>query len=76
MRNLKKVEADLIAEFLKDKVNTQDILENLPNLLVEEMNDGGMGSLKFIMNDGKKHSFCKEIAEITLLDIDGVPVSL
>jgi len=47
----------------------------MSDVLVEEMKDGGMGSLKFISTDGETHSFGQEIAEMTLLDIDGVPVS-
>lgn len=76
MRNLKKEESELIIALLKDKANTNDIIKKLPDLLVEEMDDGGMGSLKFISTNGETHSFFKQVAEITLLDIDGIRVSI
>ncbi|MGI4729889.1 MAG: DUF6984 family protein [Janthinobacterium lividum] len=73
MRNLKKEELDLIVAILKGKENTDELIEQLPYIMVEEMNDGGMGSLKFVSSTEK--GFGKAIGEITLSDSDGVPVS-
>ena len=76
MRPLKKEEHDLIVALLNDKPGTLNLINQLPNLLVEEMNDGGMGSLKFWSNDIKKRKMGSEISTITLLDIDGIPLSI
>ncbi|RYX87687.1 hypothetical protein EON73_00855 [bacterium] len=73
MRNLKKEEFDLIVAILKGEDNADELIKELPYLIVEEMNDGGMGSLKFVSSTEK--GFGKEIGEITLSDLDGVPVS-
>ncbi len=40
---------------------------------VEEMNDGGMGSLRFCSDD-KSRRWGKTIAELELKDIDDIPV--
>ena len=40
---------------------------------VEEMNDGGMGSLRFCSND-KSRRWGETIAELELKDIDDIPV--
>jgi hypothetical protein len=76
MRSLKKEEHDLIVYLLKDNPDTLNLIDELPNLFVEEMNDGGMGSLKFLFNDNNKRRVGKEIAVITLLDVDGIPLSV
>ena len=76
MRLLKKEEYDLIATLLKDKPNTKHIIKELPNLYVEEMNDGGMGSLRFLTKNGEKRIFGDQIAQIQLLDVDGIPLSI
>jgi len=43
---------------------------------VEEMNDGGMGSLRFLTKNGEKRIFGDQIAQIQLLDVDGIPLSI
>jgi len=75
MRLLKKEECDLIEYLLKDKSDFRYLLNDLPNLMVEEMKDGGMGSLKFLSKTGKKRIMREQIAEISLLDLDGIFVS-
>jgi len=46
------------------------------NLLVEDMADGGMGSIRFVQNSGERCLFGKKIAEADYVDIDGVLVSI
>ena len=76
MRKLSKAEYDLIVHLLKYTPDNQHIIDKLPSMLVEEMNDGVMGSLKFLYDNKSQQRFGKQIAEISLLDKDGVPISL
>ncbi|WPU95704.1 hypothetical protein SNE25_09255 [Mucilaginibacter sabulilitoris] len=75
MRNLKKEEQDLIVFMLRDNSLNKDYTQDISKSTVQEMDDGGMGSLKFLYNDGKMRKFHKGIANISILDIDEVPVS-
>jgi hypothetical protein len=75
MRLLKKEECNLIEYLLKNMPDFKHLLQDLPDLVVEEMNDGGMGSLRFLSKTGEKRIMREEIAEISLLDLDGIPVS-
>jgi len=75
MRKLKTEELDLILSLLKDKASNKAIIDNLHNRMVEEMDDGGMGALLFLSDNEENRTFGEEIAEISLLDSDGVPVS-
>ncbi len=75
MRKLRKEEYDLIIYLLRHMPNTEDLIDQLEDSTVEEIDDGGMGSLKFIRNDKSVQKFGKMAAEISLLDKDKVPVS-
>lgn len=73
MRYLKKEEKELINYLLN---NSNQIISNLDDLLVEEMKDGGMRSLH-IINSQKERSerrFGKCISEKQFLDSDNVPI--
>ena len=70
MRLLKKEELDLITHLLKDKPNTKHWITELPTSMVEEMNDGGMGSIRFLSKLDNKRKMDYEIAVINLRDID------
>ena len=75
MRLLKKEEQELIAYMLKDKPEFQHFIDyELANSKVEEMNDGGMGSLKFLSVKNIKSIMKDEVAIIDLRDIDNVPL--
>jgi hypothetical protein len=69
-RLLTRSEIDLIGWIIKDSKEAINIIPKLPTLLVEEMNDGGMGSLRAVSN--KSRIYSKDIGEIELTDIDGV----
>jgi hypothetical protein len=75
MRNLKKEEHDLIVFLLKDNPIYKGSINELSECTVQEMDDGGMGSLRFQYNDEKMRKFHKQIANISILDVDEVPVS-
>ena len=75
MRLLKKEEQELIAYMLKDKPEFQYFIDyELANSKVEEMSDGGMGSLKFLSVKNIKSIMKNEVAVIDLSDADNVPL--
>lgn len=51
-RKLKPEEIQLITYMIKDTEEGDRIASKLPKIIVEEMNDGGMGSLRVVV-DGK-----------------------
>ena len=53
-----------------------DVLSGIEDAVVEDMNDGGMGSLKFVRLSSEKSRFAKQLREATFADKDGVPVSI
>jgi hypothetical protein len=75
MRRLKKEELDLITEMLENKSVAAQIIDRLPGRFVDEMDDGGMGSLRFVSDSEKSRKFGKEVASISLFDVDGIPLS-
>jgi hypothetical protein len=74
-RKLRKEEVDLIAAILGDSPKASEILPSLPDRLVEDMKDGGMGSLRFMEQGNRERRFGKKIAEAEFADEDGIPVS-
>jgi hypothetical protein len=52
-----------------------EILRSFSERLVEDMSDGGMGSLRFVDAGHRVRRFGKKIAEAKFTDEDGVPVS-
>ena len=75
-RKLRKEEADLIAAMVRKSPEAKAILRSLPERLVKEMKDGGMGSLRFKDTNNRGRRFGKKIAEAEFMDEDGVPVSV
>ena len=59
--------------FIKHMVKNKKFLPCVSQMFVEEMNDGGMKSLKFISLN-KNRILGKKLAEIEFLDEDGVTV--
>jgi hypothetical protein len=60
MRKLKEEEIRLIQFMLAGNLTFHYLIDDLPNKLVEEMDDGGMGSLKFLSKEGNRY-FNKQI---------------
>lgn len=73
MRPIRKEEAELIATLLRGKPNYNSLIDQLEKVYVDDMEDGGMGSIRF--GEPGQRKLGKQIAEITLLDLDEVPVS-
>jgi hypothetical protein len=74
-RKLLKEEADLVAAMVRDSPRANELLRCLPERFVEDMNDGGMRSLRFRTGDSRKRRFGKRIAEAEFTDEDGTLVS-
>jgi hypothetical protein len=75
-RKLRKEEADLIAAMVRNSPEGKAILQSLPERLVKEMKDSGMGSLQFKDIDNQERRFGKKIAEAEFTDEDGILVSV
>lgn len=75
-RLLRPVERDLVAAMLAGSQGSQHLAAGLADILVDEMNDGGMGSLLFVADDRADRRYGSEIAEAEFSDEDGVLVSV
>jgi hypothetical protein len=78
MRLLKTYESQLIQALLMTSSKyAEEMIPTLNTLLVEDVDDGGMGGLFFISpSDNSDRSLGKTIAEAEFLDEDGIPVSV
>lgn len=52
------------------------VLRSIEDAVIEEMNDGRMGSMRFVHLSSEKPRFAKQVCEATFTDEDGVPVSI
>ena len=75
MRKLRREEYDLIIYLLRQTPDTRHLFDQLEESMVEEMDDGGMGSLTFVRNDKTEQRIGHMIGEVSLFDKDEVPVS-
>ena len=73
-RKLKNEEIDLITWMIRDTVEGPAIIDKLKELTVEEMNDGGMGSLKVVVDGNNHRLYSRDLAKVDLFDIDKVPM--
>lgn len=74
MRQLKDNERALLTKLILSKPDSIHLLASLNNAIVEEMNDGGMGSLRFFIPGTKSRRFSKQLLEKEFVDTDGVPI--
>ena len=72
-RPLSLSELALVLYMLRETPNAHRFLLQLPTINVEEMDDGGMGSLRFVSPKPSRR-LGEVIAEIQYQDEDGVPV--
>lgn len=75
-RVLKREERELIAALIAGAPNEARLLGALVDAQVKELNDGGMGSLRFIADGVMPRRFGARLVERQLIDSDGVPVSV
>jgi hypothetical protein len=74
VRALKKAEIMLIKLLLEGKPDSEKILSSLEDRLVQEMNDGGMGSLRFCSDIPKSRQLGEQYAQKEFEDEDGMPI--
>ncbi|WP_333625507.1 DUF6984 family protein [Sphingobacterium siyangense] len=71
-RRLTLAEIRLISYIIKDTPEGPEIIETLPNLFVEEMDDGGMGSLKVVIEGKDERRTGGILNDMEFHDIDGM----
>jgi len=76
MRVVTTLEQELLAKLLADSPRRIELLRDLPSATVEDMTDGGMGSIRFLARDGGHRIFGCEAARGDYTDADGVPVRI
>lgn len=75
MRKLKKNEIELIKKVLSQNPSKLDeFISRSENYLVEEMKNGDMGGLLFMTDKTTERNLGKTIAEVEMIDEDGIPV--
>jgi hypothetical protein len=76
-RPLHVSERELVRTMLMKKYSADPVLDAmLASSVVEEMQDGGMGSIRFLSPGGPKAVFGKTTAEAEYTDDDGVLVTI
>jgi len=76
-RYLRIGEQNIIRQMLSNTPEGENICNQLPSLQVEEMDDGGMGSLRFLpQSTSVKKRLGSILSETEISDIDGTPVSV
>jgi hypothetical protein len=73
-RLLRAEEKAILAVLLGTSIEI--INERLKDSVVEDMTNGGMGSIRFKQQLGESRSFGKAVAEAEYVDVDGVTVSI
>ena len=68
-------ERDLIAAMLNDKPSRAELISSLDARTVQDVQDGGMGSIRFFGGDSKQQ-LGAAVAEGEYTDGDGVQVSI
>lgn len=76
MRNMKRrltvAEINLISFLVRDTPEGEAIIATLEDLFVEEMDDGGMGSLQVIVEGGDHRRSGGVLADMDAKDADGM----
>ncbi len=75
-RHLRTDERDLIAAMLQGKPSHAELVRTLNARTVEDMQDGGMGSIRFTDDGAAGRHLGDAIAEAEYIDADGVLVSI
>ena len=75
-RPLRARERKLVEVLLSDTWTQADLDARLASSLVEDMQDGGMGSIRFLSSCPMERHVGETLAEAEYIDEDGVPVSI
>ena len=71
-RKLRTEEIALITYMIKDTLEGKDIISKLGDLIVEEMDDGGMGSLKVSVEGEDRRRTGGVLKDMDFHDVDGM----
>jgi hypothetical protein len=74
-RHLRSGEEQLITQMVRGTRFEAQVLRDLAHALVEDMSDGGMGSIRFKAARRGKRLLGQQISEATFVDGDGIAVS-
>lgn len=74
VRLLKDEERALLTVLITETPKAAQLLGSLGGARVEEMNDGGMGSLRFYTSDVRPRRFGEQLVGKEFVDSDGIPV--
>jgi hypothetical protein len=75
-RRLTVREREVILALMKGSPRHDSLAQKLGEFLVTDMEDGGMGSIKFLYDDAESRDCAYQVAEAAAEDEDGVPISL
>lgn len=75
-RRLRTEEREIVIALLKASPSRERLANALEAAIVDDMDDGGMGSIKFVYPDGQERKMSFELASADYSDLDGVPVSI
>jgi hypothetical protein len=75
-RPLRTEEREVVLALLKASPSRERLASGLAAALVEDMNDGGMGSVKFVYPEVPHRRMSFELADAKYTDEDGVLVSI
>ena|SRR6266567_4538980 len=76
LRELRDEELEIIKKMVSDTSFQEKITPHIYEMRVQDMPDGGMGSIKFYSGRPRSElEYGKQIAEAAFKDADGVPVS-
>jgi len=73
-RLLRADEKALLAALISKAHGPEDLIKSLSDCRVEEMSDGGMGSLRFSPQDGRPRRLGERLLDAEFADVDGVPI--
>ncbi|HEY1996819.1 DUF6984 family protein [Paraburkholderia sp.] len=74
VRPLRDAEKALLTHLIVGKLRAAHLLSSISDALVEEMNDGGMGGLRFCASDARPRCLGEQLVEREFVDSDGIQV--
>jgi hypothetical protein len=76
MRRLTEQEKAVVVAMVRGSSAEREILSMVDETIVQEMEDGGMGSLRFVRLTQSQPRFGRQLREASYRDDDGVSVSI
>jgi hypothetical protein len=73
---MSEAERALVTKMIKSTPYEGKLMRQLDRVLVQDMPDGGMGSIKFHKESSREPEYGEQIAEGAFRDRDGMPVSV